>query len=161
MSILGCMSAHSHRLSSTPLSPTCRTVGGAAGSKSKAISAADRRTGKASFHRPVKHPKLVKLVLVVAAAILFPALTLAAVPDAEPRPAWCREGFVCVRVEESANWAATIWTLRAENSRLKARARRIGLTAGCGLGVAGVVTDDLETRLLPAATCGVVYGWRF
>lgn len=122
-------------------SQTWRIVGGAAGSKSKAINAA--------------------VLAVVASAILFPALTLAAVPDAEPRPAWCATGWVCIRTEELADRTAAIWTLRAENARLKARARRIGLTAGCGLGVAGVVTDDLETRLLPAATCGVIYGLRF
>lgn len=43
----------------------------------------------------------------------------------------------------------------------KLKSRHLGLTLGCGLGVAAFVTDSWTTKALPAASCGAYYGWRF
>ena len=104
----------------------------------------------------VMRPKIVVLGIVIAT--LFPAWVTTAVAA---MPKWCKEGYVCITTDEMAERTAVIWELRAERTVLKMRARRFGFTAGCGVGVAGVIDREWDTRAAPAVACGVFYGLRF
>ena len=99
------------------------------------------------------------VILAVFTLCLMSAPVLAA--DVEPQPPNCPEGYVCLTLSELAERTAFIWQLQAERTLLRARARRFGFTVGCGVGVAGVVDEDFQTRTAPALACGAFYGFRF
>lgn len=103
--------------------------------------------------------RVISAMLVGGILCLMPAAALA--DDAPKNPPWCQKGYVCVPTDYLAERTARIYELRAELARTKARAARFGFAAGCGVGVASVVTQDWKVESSPAATCALIYGFRF
>src|SRR5262245_50509058 len=100
-------------------------------------------------------------LIMLACATVSPALANDA-EDAPPTsPTWCQKGWTCVPTSWLAERVARVWELRGELEREKAKHKRLGFTLGCGVGVAGVVDKDFNVQIVPAGTCGILYGIRF
>jgi hypothetical protein len=62
---------------------------------------------------------------------------------------------VCFTISEQAQIDRRL----AEFDRMRARRHLLGWHGGCGLGVAAIVTADVDVKGAPAGICGVIFGW--
>lgn len=69
--------------------------------------------------------------------------------------------LVCLPLEVARAADLKLATLQHDLDVARLRSNRLGLTAGCGMGLAATVDKDWKALYSPAATCGVMWGWRF